>query len=55
MTRKLTTKGHNNSMDDIKNELQNAYIMFHSPWISKEEKEYWWGKIKRLQGNATAR
>ena len=29
-------------------ELQNAYIQYHSPWITEEEKVYWKVEIKRL-------
>ena len=28
--------------------LQEAHIMVHSPWIDKEEREYWRDKIKSL-------
>ncbi len=31
--------------------LQHAYIMYHSPWINEEEKEYWKDQIfKRQRG-----
>ena len=29
--------------------LQHAYIEYWSPWNSKEDKEYWYDMIKRLQ------
>ena len=29
--------------------LKHAYVMAHSPWISKEDREYWRDKIKDLQ------
>ena len=28
--------------------LNHANIMVHSPWISKEDREYWRDKIKQL-------
>ena len=28
--------------------LKYAQVMVHSPWIDKEEKEYWRDKIKEL-------
>ena len=28
--------------------LQHAYVMVHSPWIDKDEREYWKDKIKEL-------
>ena len=30
------------------NDLENAYINYHSPWISQEEREHWKKEIKRL-------
>ena len=30
------------------NDLENAYINYHSPWISAEEREHWEKEIKRL-------
>jgi len=29
--------------------LQHAYIEYWSPWNSKEDKEYWYDMIKKLQ------
>ena len=31
------------------NDLENAYINYHSPWISEEEREHWKKEIKRLE------
>jgi len=31
-----------------KNRLQIAYIGYHSPWNSKEQREYYYREIKRL-------
>ncbi len=28
--------------------LQHAHVMVHSPWIDKDEREYWKDKIKEL-------
>ena len=29
--------------------LQESEIMVHSPWISKDDREYWKDKIKKLK------
>ena len=34
---------------DKKQWLEHAYIMVHSPWISKHDKEYWQDKIEELK------
>ena len=40
-TKKLPKQTNNN-------DLENAYINYHSPWISEEEREHWKREIKRL-------
>jgi len=40
-TKKLPKQTNNN-------DLENAYINYHSPWISQEEREHWKREIKRL-------
>jgi hypothetical protein len=32
----------------LEDQLKEAYVNYHSPWIIDSEKEYWWNKIKQL-------
>jgi len=29
--------------------LEHAHVMVHSPWITKEDREYWRAKIEELR------
>ena len=47
---KVSLKDHMGPKKDWTKEkwLNHANIMVHSPWISKEDREYWRDKIKQL-------
>tara|TARA_R100000742_G_C4224342_1_gene47320 strand:- start:312 stop:452 length:141 start_codon:yes stop_codon:yes gene_type:complete len=29
-------------------QIKEAYVMYHSPWIEPSKKDYWWKKIQEL-------
>ena len=33
---------------NIHDQIKNAYVMYHSPWIEEGEKDYWWKQIQIL-------
>ena len=49
---KLTPKkGKSHSESDRNELLKKAYIEYHSPWNTKEEKSHWKGVIMALHDN----